>query len=204
MISFDRAWVVVKEEVDVYGNSPVNETFQISENMVSHSTMSEMFGDGTPIDEQYTLLTVHIHYPRRRQEEGHHSYGEWRSGDHQKIESHEVGADDDYFFYYPDGTPTKPSEWRWEPRISPDTDEPYQEAIGSYEFYSGDERWHEDGSLSFRQDPNGVWELVDVEGSCPSFIMDKLNERGYDVSKMQHRKANLRPGYGGIGDWWKE
>lgn len=183
MTSFDRAWALAKEEVDVYGNSPVKETFQMSDNMVSHSTISSMFGDGTPIDEQYALLNVHISYPTRSREAGHHSYGEWRSADHQKIPDHEAGADEDYFFRYPDGT-------RWEPRISPDTGEPQQIATGHYEFYSNDGRWHDDGGLTFKHNPDGVWELIDVEGSCPNFIMNKLNERGYDVSGMQYRSAD--------------
>ena len=205
MTIFERAWGIVKEEVDVYGNAPVEAKVQHPTYIRSDSTVSQMFGDGKPIDEEYTLLNVIIQYPRYIREEGHHMYGHWRNAEHERLEPDwSNSGDGDYFFHYPDGVETDPRTFQWEPVISPDTGEPQQVASGSYEYYSGDGTWYEDGSLEFRQKPDGVWELIDSEGHVGDFILDRLNARGYDVSQRDTEDLDVIPGYDGKGDHWKK
>jgi len=200
MTAFDRAWDLLKEDdVDVYGNSPVSEQFQHPTYLRRDSSVSQMFGDGKPLDQEIALLTVNIDYPSGSLERGDHMYGQWRNQEHEEIPNHAAGGDGDYFHYFatggegvdygefdPPNELNEPTAWRWMPRIDPDTNEPQQRAKGSYEFYSPDMRWYEEGSLEFvHRGGDDRWELIDAEGSLPDFVLDKLSERGYDVSRMQ-------------------
>ena len=218
MSSFDKSWALVKEEVDVYGNSPTEERFQHPTYIRRDSSVSQMFGDGKPLDEQVALLNVIIQYPTQSYERGNNMYGQWRNQEHEEIPNWQAGSDGDYFHYFatggedaaydefdPPNDLREPTAWRWQPVIDPDTNEPQQKAKGSYEFYSPDGRWYEEGGLEFiHRGGDGRWELIDAEGSLPDFVLDRLNKRGYDVSGMQSSRHETVPGYGGVGDHWKD